>query len=56
MGHAAPFAFSDDYRPGAGIDRMLSGTPPILGLAALEVGVDLIAESASTGSTRNRRR
>ncbi|MBX7481501.1 kynureninase [Qipengyuania qiaonensis] len=44
MGHAAPFAFSDDYAPAAGIDRMLCGTPPILGLAALEVGVDLIAE------------
>jgi kynureninase len=44
MGHAAPFAFTDDYAPGAGMDRVLCGTPPILGLAALEVGVDLIAE------------
>ncbi|WP_369026620.1 kynureninase [Qipengyuania sp. RANM35] len=44
MGHAAPFAFSDDYAPAPGVDRMLCGTPPILGLAALEVGVDLIAE------------
>ncbi|QPC98532.1 kynureninase [Qipengyuania soli] len=44
MGHAAPFAFSDDYAPALGVDRMLCGTPPILGLAALEVGVDLIAE------------
>ena len=44
MGHAAPFAFSDDYADAPGVDRMLCGTPPILGLAALEVGVDLIAE------------
>lgn len=44
MGHAAPFAFSDDYAPAPGIERMLCGTPPILGLTALEVGVDLIAE------------
>lgn len=44
MGHSAPFAFSDDYAPGAGMNRLLCGTPPILGLAALEVGVDLIAE------------
>lgn len=44
MGHAAPFAFSDDYAPGEGVDRLLCGTPPILGLAALEVGVDLLAE------------
>ena len=44
MGHAAPFAFSDDYAPARGVDRLQCGTPPILGLAALEVGVDLIAE------------
>lgn len=44
MGHAVPFAFSDDYEAAPGVDRLLCGTPPILGLAALEVGVDLIAE------------
>lgn len=44
FGHAAPFAFTDDYAPAPGIDRMLCGTSPVLGLAALEVGVDLIAE------------
>lgn len=44
FGHAAPFAFSDDYSGAAGIERLQCGTPPVLGLAALEVGVDLIAE------------
>ncbi len=44
MGHAAPFAFTDDYAPAPGVGRMLAGTPPILGLTALEVGVELIAE------------
>ena len=44
MGHAEPFAFLDDYAPAPGTDRLLCGTPPILALAALEVGVDLIAE------------
>jgi kynureninase len=43
MGHAAPFAFTDDYAPAPGIERLLTGTPPILGLAALEEGVRLIA-------------
>ena len=44
MGHAAPFAFSDDYEAALGVEKLLCGTPPILGLAALEVGVDLVAE------------
>ncbi len=44
MGHAAPFAFTDDYAPAPGVARLLCGTPPILGLAALEVGVDIAAE------------
>lgn len=39
MGHAAPFDFTYDYVPAAGIDRFLAGTPPILSLAALECGI-----------------
>jgi len=45
MGHAAPFAFDLDYRPAAGIARNLCGTPSVIGLAALEVGVDLMLEA-----------
>ncbi len=44
FGHAAPFAFADDYQGAPGIERLLCGTSPVLGLAALEVGVELIAE------------
>jgi len=44
MGHADPFGFGDDYRPAAGIDRFLCGTPPMLSLLALECGVDVFAE------------
>ena len=40
MGHAAPFAFTDVYEPAPGIGRFLAGTPPILGLASLEAGLD----------------
>ena len=43
MGHARPFAFTDDYTPAPGMDRLLCGTPPVLGMAALEVGVGIIA-------------
>ncbi|CAN5310024.1 kynureninase [soil metagenome] len=45
FGHADPFAFDRAYRPAAGIDRLLVGTPPLLSLAALEVGVDLMSEA-----------
>jgi kynureninase len=48
MGHASGFDFSDDYRPAHGVERFLCGTPPVLGLAALEVGVD-IALAADMG-------
>ncbi|MDH7976003.1 kynureninase [Sphingomonas sp. AR_OL41] len=41
MGHAAPFAFTDSYAPASGMTRWLTGTPPILGLAALEAALDL---------------
>jgi kynureninase len=39
MGHAEPFAFVDDYQPGGGILRFLTGTPSILALAALDAGL-----------------
>lgn len=39
MGHARPFAFTDDYAPGPGMARFLAGTPPILAMSALESGL-----------------
>lgn len=41
LGHDAPFAFEQDYRPGQGIERMRVGTPPILQLAALDAALDI---------------
>jgi kynureninase len=46
FGHAAPFAFEASYRPADGIDRWAVGTPPVLSLAALEVGIDLMLEAS----------
>jgi kynureninase len=39
MGHAAPFDFAADYAPASGARRLLTGTPPILAMRALEAGV-----------------
>lgn len=44
FGHKDAFAFSPAYEPAPGIDQHLVGTPGILGLSALEVGVDLLLE------------
>ncbi len=48
LGHAAPFAFEPSYRAASGIARALCGTPPILSLAALEVGVDTMLAADMT--------
>ena len=45
MGHAAPFAFEPGYKPAAGLKRMLTGTPAVISLAALEAGIDLMLEA-----------
>jgi kynureninase len=44
MGHEAPFDFDVEYRPAPGVGRLRVGTPPILSLAALEVGATDIAD------------
>jgi kynureninase len=49
MGHAAPFAFTPDYRPAEGIARFLCGTPAVLSLAALECGVDTVLAAEPLG-------
>jgi len=37
-----PFEFNLHYQPASGIQRFLSGTPPILSLSSIEPGLDLI--------------
>jgi kynureninase len=45
LGHARPFDFVDDYTPAPGIARFLAGSHPILGITALEAGVDLMLQA-----------
>lgn len=40
MGHDRPFDFDLDYRPATGVVRNLAGTPPIIGLTALDAALD----------------
>ncbi len=41
MGHAAPFAFDQQYAPAVGVSRFACGTPPILSLSALDAALDV---------------
>jgi kynureninase len=41
LGHESPFAFDLDYRPGAGIDRMRVGTPPVVQTSILETALEV---------------
>lgn len=49
MGHAAPFEFTPHYRPAAGVQRYLCGTPAILALTALDCGVDTLLAAEPAG-------
>jgi kynureninase len=42
LGHRAPFEFAPQYAPATGIARFAVGTPSIIGLAALDAGVDTV--------------
>jgi len=45
MGTADVFAMGPEYRPAAGIRRFLSGTPPIVGMIAMEESLAMIEEA-----------
>ena len=49
FGHAAPFEFTPDYRPAAGIQRYLCGTQPMLSMSALQCGLDVFTASEALG-------
>ena len=48
-GHSAPFAFTPDYKPAAGINRYLCGTQPVLNMTALECGLDTVLAAEPFG-------
>ncbi|MDQ4117874.1 MAG: aminotransferase class V-fold PLP-dependent enzyme, partial [Actinomycetota bacterium] len=43
-GRRDPFAMAPGYDPEPGVRRLLSGTPPVLGLLPLAVSLDMLAE------------
>lgn len=45
FGQKQPFEFGQVYEPAAGINRFLAGTPPVLSMAAMEPGLDLVVEA-----------
>ena len=48
-GHSAPFAFTPDYKPAAGINRYLCGTQPVLNMTALECGLNTVLAAEPFG-------
>ena len=56
FGHAAPFQFTPDYQPAAGIDRYLCGTQSALSLSVLQCGLDVFTEAEPYGGMAALRR
>jgi kynureninase len=45
FGQREQFAMGPRYDPGDGIERFQAGTPPVLGMIAVDAGVELVAEA-----------
>ena len=45
MGHADPFLMGPGYTPAPGMRRFISGTPPILGMVAMQDMLALVEEA-----------
>lgn len=53
LGAAAPFSMTEGFTPAPGIRRLVSGTPPIIGMIAIDAMVELI-EAAGIASIREK--
>jgi kynureninase len=49
LGHAAPFEFSAEYRPAAGIQQYQCGTPAVLAMTALDTALDVFDAAHKLG-------
>lgn len=49
LGHAAPFEFSAEYRPAAGIQQYQCGTPAVLAMTGLETALDVFDAAQALG-------
>jgi len=56
LGHAAPFEFSAEYRPAAGIQQYQCGTPPVLAMTGLDTSLDVFDEAHKLGGMAALRR
>lgn len=48
MGHEDPFLMGPGFRPSPGVRRLLSGTPPVTGMLAMQDMLDLVEEVGIT--------
>jgi kynureninase len=51
MGHADPFAMGQGYQPDPGVRQLISGTPPIVAMVPVRVGLDQL-ERAGIAAVR----
>ncbi len=53
FGHDNPFAFDLEYQPAEGMIKFLAGTPPVLSMAAIGPGLDMVLK-AGIGNIRKK--
>jgi kynureninase len=47
LGHDNPFLFDSDYRRAPGMRGWMSGSPPVLAIGALDIGIDIQLEAGA---------